>query len=254
MIETADLERRVKEKLATSEERLRLRQDHMRTLMREAEDRQAFYTVTADRLMEEVIRQRVATLKASLDAVATCAVEIGRRSCCLRFAHTVRFPATARMELGVTRDSDAQNLIVQFRASILPIFFPYDGAAELAFPLRQMDAERAAAWADDQLVEFVSAYLRLETDHRYQDDNLVTDPVCGMSVNRAEAPAHTDYDGKTYYFCVQECRDRFLAKPELYVARQGDAHQLSACPPGAAGFGASYPSAANCEIVPLPRA
>ncbi|MEE8117306.1 MAG: XdhC family protein [Gemmatimonadales bacterium] len=43
------------------------------------------------------------------------------------------------------------------------------------------------------------------------------DPVCGMSVNPAEASHHADFAGRTYYFCCGGCRDRFIAAPEQFV-------------------------------------
>lgn len=38
---------------------------------------------------------------------------------------------------------------------------------------------------------------------------IATDPVCGMSVDVASAPASAQRDGSTYYFCSPRCRDRF---------------------------------------------
>lgn len=44
-----------------------------------------------------------------------------------------------------------------------------------------------------------------------------TDPVCGMKV--AGDPNKTvQYEGRTYHFCSERCRDRFRASPEAYVA------------------------------------
>lgn len=42
------------------------------------------------------------------------------------------------------------------------------------------------------------------------------DPVCGMTVetDKAELRAH---QGTFYFFCSRECRDRFLAAPQLYI-------------------------------------
>jgi Cu+-exporting ATPase len=42
------------------------------------------------------------------------------------------------------------------------------------------------------------------------------DPICGMTVDPATAPAQSTYQGKTYYFCNPHCRDRFNADPERY--------------------------------------
>src|SRR3954465_5247870 len=36
----------------------------------------------------------------------------------------------------------------------------------------------------------------------------VTDPVCGMKVDKAKA-VRTEYDGETYYFCSEHCRQGF---------------------------------------------
>jgi heavy metal translocating P-type ATPase len=44
-----------------------------------------------------------------------------------------------------------------------------------------------------------------------------TDPVCGMTVNPAAAPAQTTYRGQVYYFCNPHCRDKFLTNPEQYL-------------------------------------
>ncbi len=38
---------------------------------------------------------------------------------------------------------------------------------------------------------------------------LATDPVCGMSVDPATAPATLEIDGATLYFCSPRCRDRY---------------------------------------------
>ncbi|PXY89213.1 ATPase P [Bifidobacterium asteroides] len=42
----------------------------------------------------------------------------------------------------------------------------------------------------------------------------VTDPVCGMSIDPSTAAAKRDYQGKTYYFCSQNCVDTFDADPQ----------------------------------------
>ncbi|NIO10867.1 MAG: YHS domain-containing protein [Deltaproteobacteria bacterium] len=44
-----------------------------------------------------------------------------------------------------------------------------------------------------------------------------TDPVCGMHVSRLSAVCETEYRGKTYFFCAEVCKERFLDSPEQYV-------------------------------------
>lgn len=38
------------------------------------------------------------------------------------------------------------------------------------------------------------------------------DPVCGMMVDTAKAPAKGTYDGNAVYFCCEDCRKSFEAK------------------------------------------
>ena len=43
------------------------------------------------------------------------------------------------------------------------------------------------------------------------------DVVCGMQVDPAKAPAKSEYNGKTYYFCAPSCKRKFDAEPEKYL-------------------------------------
>jgi hypothetical protein len=42
-------------------------------------------------------------------------------------------------------------------------------------------------------------------------DHIATDPVCGMSVEKASAAATATRGSTTYYFCSPRCRDHFVA-------------------------------------------
>ncbi len=44
----------------------------------------------------------------------------------------------------------------------------------------------------------------------------VTDPVCGMKVDRDKA-LRLEHAGRTYFFCSEHCRDRFQSSPEQYI-------------------------------------
>jgi len=46
----------------------------------------------------------------------------------------------------------------------------------------------------------------------------VRDPVCGMMVDPAKAPAKVEYQGQTYYFCNPSCLKKFQATPDTYLA------------------------------------
>ncbi len=45
----------------------------------------------------------------------------------------------------------------------------------------------------------------------------VKDPVCGMTIDKADAVATVEHDGSTYYFCSQDCADEFRDEPADYV-------------------------------------
>ncbi len=46
----------------------------------------------------------------------------------------------------------------------------------------------------------------------------VRDPVCGMMVDPATAAHRAEHEGKTYYFCGANCRQKFAAAPASYLA------------------------------------
>jgi YHS domain-containing protein len=211
-----DLERRIKEKLSLSEEREGLRRNHLQQQMAEAEARHQRYTALADRLMQEVIHPRMEKLKTLFDNARMPEARCSRHTCCCQFEHTDRFPATAFLEIGVTRDGEIKTVVLQSQLEILPVFFPVEAKHELTMLLDEVDENKAAAWVESRILHFVDAYLRLETSS-HQEGNLVTDPVCGMTVNKAFAPAQMTYQGQTYYFCVAECQARFAESPERYL-------------------------------------
>lgn len=47
----------------------------------------------------------------------------------------------------------------------------------------------------------------------------VVDPVCGMEVNTANAPAAT-YKGQTYYFCCEDDKAKFVKNPEQSAGKK----------------------------------
>lgn len=49
---------------------------------------------------------------------------------------------------------------------------------------------------------------------------MVKDPVCGMDV--APTQLETVYEGIHYAFCSEQCRQRFIANPHLYIGVPGE--------------------------------
>ena len=46
---------------------------------------------------------------------------------------------------------------------------------------------------------------------------MTKDPVCGMKVDENRSEFHTQFAGKKYFFCSDECRKEFEAEPDAYV-------------------------------------
>jgi YHS domain-containing protein len=49
------------------------------------------------------------------------------------------------------------------------------------------------------------------------------DPVCGMQVRTADAPAHTRHIHRDWWFCSDRCADKFRSDPDRYAAKQAPA-------------------------------
>jgi Cu+-exporting ATPase len=71
----------------------------------------------------------------------------------------------------------------------------------------------------------------------------VEDPVCHMRVYPQTARFKHDYQGRTYYFCCQGCRDKFQAAPGKYLGESEPA------PAPAAEPGAEYTCPMHPEVV-----
>lgn len=46
---------------------------------------------------------------------------------------------------------------------------------------------------------------------------MTTDPVCGMEVDEKRSEFQTQFAGKKYSFCSEECRKEFEADPGGYM-------------------------------------
>ena len=50
--------------------------------------------------------------------------------------------------------------------------------------------------------------------------NTQRDPVCNMEIDEHSAAGRSQYQGQTYYFCTESCKEEFDRNPEQY-ANQG---------------------------------
>lgn len=49
--------------------------------------------------------------------------------------------------------------------------------------------------------------------------NVVRDPVCGMEINLENAEERSLYQGETFYFCSDQCRNKFDEEPSRFIGR-----------------------------------
>lgn len=71
----------------------------------------------------------------------------------------------------------------------------------------------------DTLDEGRVTFREPEPEEQEKSRTQVMDPVCGMDVDPANpSTARLDYDGTTYYFCADSCKETFQRNPERFIA------------------------------------
>ena len=71
-------------------------------------------------------------------------------------------------------------------------------------------------------VVFLAVFACLFWLYRHRDQlgggiGYANDPVCGMQVRTADAPAVATHHGHRYYFCSDRCKDHFASDPDRYA-------------------------------------
>jgi YHS domain-containing protein len=46
---------------------------------------------------------------------------------------------------------------------------------------------------------------------------MTTDPVCGMRIDEKTSEFQTQFAGKKYFFCSEDCRKEFEDQPDEYL-------------------------------------
>lgn len=218
MDETQELDRQIQERLAVAEQRRNLHQDHLRQRMMETEARYQRFHAVADRVIQTIIRPRMERLAEPFDNAKLEEPRPNSHHVTCQFHRTDRFPASTTLDLGISPDTCIENLLATYRLEILPIYMKFEGQDQLGFPLDAVDGAQLAEWVDRKVLQFVDTYLRLEQVEPYQRENVVTDPVCGMRISKLFAAAQAEFQGHTYYFCVEDCRRKFAEQPARYAS------------------------------------
>jgi len=79
---------------------------------------------------------------------------------------------------------------------------------------------------DLRIKDIADRVLWLEDGEFKEMTTMVTDPVCGMSVEQEKAAAQLEWNGRQYYFCSRGCRAEFLEQQQA-EAEAGSVHPKS---------------------------
>lgn len=63
-----------------------------------------------------------------------------------------------------------------------------------------------------------------------QAEEKVVCPVSGEEITKAEAKGSYEYEGKTYYFCCEDCKEKFMKDPEKYLQKKEEMKAVYTCP------------------------
>ena len=56
----------------------------------------------------------------------------------------------------------------------------------------------------------------------------ITDPVCGMKMDK-KTEFSSENEGTKYYFCSENCKDKFNAEPNKYITKKENVPAKKSC-------------------------
>jgi YHS domain-containing protein len=213
-----DLRLRIEELIRESEQRLARRALDRQSAMVPLSQRLERFDALARSWIEQTILPALQTLAQTFANGTPPAVSPGGHQVTVEFARTEEFPVHARVEVAIVHDPDVEHAWVTFSPSIIPILMDCAPPSSVEIPLEAPDPVRLERFLEDKILQVTTDYLKVrDPDSAYQRGSLVTDPVCGMIFRRADAAAAFEHEGRRYFFCVEQCRDRFAAAPQSYL-------------------------------------
>jgi YHS domain-containing protein len=215
------LEQEIRQRLDAAAMRRNATKTEIHLDMQLREEQAAQFEAASTHVIQTVVRPRLSKLTNLFPNARTYETkrQAGYSLICA-FEHTVDYPATASVTVSISTDWEMQKVILSFRVEIIPVFVRPPEQDECLYSLDSVDDDSIASWLDANVIKFVDTYLQLGELEQYQRENIVTDPVCGMRINRRDAEEQVDFDGRTYYFCVPECKSKFLVDPPRYAVRR----------------------------------
>lgn len=219
MSDLQSLDEQIQQRLKAVEAKARSQRDHLQAKMVEIEKRHSQFDDLADELVAAIVEPRMKKLADSFgNAELLERNQASKHNCVCRFNHSAKYPASVKLTLAVAHDEEIKDILLVYDLEILPIFFKFEGHSQVAIPLEGQNQQTVVDWVDERILAFVDTYLRLAQTDQYQQDNLVTDPVCGMRFQKNIASAVSEHAGNTYFFCSSGCHEQFMGDPNRYVS------------------------------------
>jgi YHS domain-containing protein len=190
--------------------------DHIVGQMVDLQPRLTGFEQLATCLIADIIRPRLGVL-ASNFSNADLDRQVQSHACAASFGYCQRFPASARIEFSIEHDDHVEKLVVRCEVRIQPVFLKYEPHDKLVLLIHECDEDQITSWVEQKIISFLTDYERLDRGDETLDVDLVTDPVCGMRLMRSTATGQECYLGHPYFFCAEECREKFMKEPTRYV-------------------------------------
>lgn len=210
-----DFERKVRALRDARESEIERHREQRRVLMDHEARLRSRFKVLANRLVAEIIAPRLNVVASSFPDAA-CSIDTDTSTGVLRLNTDDRYRARVDICFGVAlAGQDA--VAVYSRPTIIPILMDVPSEERVVVPLDLVDDEVIASFIENQLERFFVAYFALEQIEAYRPLARVIDPVCGMEISRVDAAESVRYMGRDFYFCVAQCKERFLGDPTRYV-------------------------------------
>lgn len=207
---------KLKSQLALAANALRWQSSDVEAYMTALRSRRQQFEEVAKSLVATVIKPRLETVTELFPSARTLADEQASRCWCW-FASSDRFPVTAKIEFAVEHDESVEQVFVRYEACLMPVFVRFQPHDKLTTRIDGINPEQIADWVEERIVEFLETYLHHDRGQDDLEEDILTDPVCGMRLGRSDVQAQADYRGHPYYFCSAECREEFERKPDDFV-------------------------------------
>jgi YHS domain-containing protein len=120
--------------------------------------------------------------------------------------------ANVRLKFSAFTDRDVRKVILGYDLEIIPVLMRFKAHDEMEFPLDAVDPRAAGKWIDDRIVEFVQTYFALGENELYLKDQMVEDPIAGVTFPKAAAATTLEWNGRKFYFIGEETRREFEKK------------------------------------------